>query len=148
MLAGKEGRGAQKAMEILAAMGNAIGAGEIVKISYAHLMPLDLMFFPYGKQGEWAHDMIQDLKGFKERRLSQMTSLHSGAGLTGRPVKLLKLDMRRAEKSLRVKSWFSPSVRGAGAKPSGITTLVAAEKHRWRSFATVRWGRPSQAPFS
>ena len=69
ILAGKEGRGAQKAMEILVAMGNAIGAGEMVKISYAHLMPPDLMFFPYGKQGEWAHDMTReltlDLKGLK-----------------------------------------------------------------------------------
>ena len=69
MLIGKEGRGAQKAMEILTAMGNAIGATELVKISYAHLMPPDLMFFPYGKQGEWAHDMTreltQDLKRLK-----------------------------------------------------------------------------------
>ena len=69
MLAGKKGRGAQKAMEILTAMGNATGAGEMVKISYAHLMPPDLMFFPYGKQGEWAHDMTkeltQDLEGLK-----------------------------------------------------------------------------------
>jgi predicted aconitase len=39
MLAGNEGRGAQKAMEILTAMGNAIGVAEMVKISYAHLMP-------------------------------------------------------------------------------------------------------------
>jgi len=69
MLAGNEGRGAQKAMEILTAMGNAIGAEKMVKISYAHLMPPDLMFFPYGKQGEWAHDMTheltQDLRGLK-----------------------------------------------------------------------------------
>lgn len=69
MLAGKEGRGVQKAMEILTAMGNAIGAGELVKISYAHLMPPDLMFFPYGKQGKWAHDMTKeltlDLKGLR-----------------------------------------------------------------------------------
>lgn len=69
MLAGKEGRGVQKAMEILTAMGNAIGAGELVKIAYAHLMPPDLMFFPYGKQGKWAHDMTQeltlDLKGLR-----------------------------------------------------------------------------------
>ncbi len=69
MLAGKEGRGVQKAMEILTAMGNAIGAGGLVKISYAHLMPPDLMFFPYGKQGKWAHDMTKeltlDLKGLR-----------------------------------------------------------------------------------
>jgi len=69
MLTGREGRGVQKAMEILTAMGDAIGAGEMVGISYAHLMPPDLMFFPYGKQGEWAHDMTReltrDLKGLR-----------------------------------------------------------------------------------
>lgn len=69
MLAGKEGIGTKKAMEILMAMGDAIGAEKMVEISYAHLMPPDLMFFPYGKQGQWAHDMtaelIQDVQRLK-----------------------------------------------------------------------------------
>ncbi len=69
MLAGNEGYGVQKAMEILTAMGDAVGAEKMERITYAHLMPPDLMFFPYGKQGAWAHDMTaeltKDLKGFK-----------------------------------------------------------------------------------
>ena len=69
MLEGSEGRGVQKAMEILTAMGDAVGAEKMAPISYAHLMPPDLMFFPYGKQGKWAHEMTeeltQDIRGFK-----------------------------------------------------------------------------------
>jgi cis-L-3-hydroxyproline dehydratase len=69
MVEGREGRGVQKAMEILIGMGDAVGAEKMVQISYAHLMPPDLMFFPYGKQGEWAHEMtkelIQDIRSFR-----------------------------------------------------------------------------------
>jgi len=69
MLAGKEGRGTQKAMEILVGMGEAQGADEMVKIHYAHLMPPDVMFMPFGKQGEWAHDltgeMTENIQGLK-----------------------------------------------------------------------------------
>lgn len=61
MLAGKEGRGPQRAMEILFAMAEAQGAERMVSISYAHLMPPNLMFFPYGKQGQWAHEMTYEL---------------------------------------------------------------------------------------
>jgi predicted aconitase len=61
MLAGKEGRGPQKAMEILTGVGEAQGAEKLVRISYAHLMPPDLMFFPYGRQGKWAHEMTEEL---------------------------------------------------------------------------------------
>jgi hypothetical protein len=45
LLSGKEGHGAQKAMEILVAMGEAQGAERMVEISYAHLMPPDLRFY-------------------------------------------------------------------------------------------------------
>jgi predicted aconitase len=69
MLAGKEGRGVQKAMEIIVGMGEAQGAEDLVKISYAHLMPPDVMFMPFGKQGKWAHDLTgeltQDLRRLK-----------------------------------------------------------------------------------
>jgi predicted aconitase len=61
MLAGKNGRGCQKAMEIIIQPAEAQGAENLVRISYAHLMPPDVMFFPYGKQGRWAHDMTQEL---------------------------------------------------------------------------------------
>lgn len=61
MLMGKEGQGVKKAMEIIVGMGEAQGAGELVKISYAHLMPPDVMFMPFGKQGEWAHDLTGEL---------------------------------------------------------------------------------------
>lgn len=67
MLAGKEGRGVQKAMEIIVGMGEAHGAEELVKISYAHLMPPDVMFMPYGKQGQWAHDLTGELTRDIER---------------------------------------------------------------------------------
>jgi phosphomecalonate degydratase large subunit len=61
MLSGKCGRGTQKAIEILIGLGEAQGAEELVKISYAHLMPPDVMFFPYGRQGRWAHEMTREL---------------------------------------------------------------------------------------
>jgi len=61
MLAGKHGGGCQKAMEILVNMGEPQDAREMVKIEYAHLMPPDVMFFPYGRQGKWDRDMTRDL---------------------------------------------------------------------------------------
>lgn len=67
MLAGKEGPGVQKAMEIIVGMGEAQGAEDLVKISYAHLMPPDVMFMPFGKQGEWAHDLTGELTQEIER---------------------------------------------------------------------------------
>ena len=61
MLSGNMGPGVQKAMEILTAKGEAEDAARMVKIVYAHLMPPDTMFFPYGRQGQWARDMISEL---------------------------------------------------------------------------------------
>ena len=61
MLEGKHGRGVQKAMEILHAMGEARDAEKMVEISYAHLMPPDVMFFPYGRQGKWGQELMRDL---------------------------------------------------------------------------------------
>ena len=61
MLDGKYGRGPQKAMEILNAMGEAREAEKMVEISYAHLMPPDVMFFPYGRQGKWGQELMRDL---------------------------------------------------------------------------------------
>jgi predicted aconitase len=61
ILEGKSGRGPQKAMEILHAMGEARGAGKMVEISYAHLMPPDVMFFPFGRQGKWGQELMRDL---------------------------------------------------------------------------------------
>jgi cis-L-3-hydroxyproline dehydratase len=61
MLLGKYGRGTKKAMEILIALGEAQGAEELVKISYAHLMPPDVMFYPFGRQGIWANEMTREL---------------------------------------------------------------------------------------
>lgn len=57
MISGEEGIGVKKAMEILVAKGEAEGAEKMVGISYAHLMPADTMFFPYGKQGKWSRDL-------------------------------------------------------------------------------------------
>jgi len=61
MLAGNQGRGTQKAMEIIIQLAEAQDAQELVKITYAHLMPPDVMFFPFGKQGRWAHEMTHEL---------------------------------------------------------------------------------------
>jgi len=61
MLNGKYGRGSQRAMEILQAMGEARGAEKMVEISYAHLMPPDVMFFPFGRQGKWGQELMRDL---------------------------------------------------------------------------------------
>jgi len=70
MLMGKEGGGVQKAMEIIVGMGEAQGAEELVKISYAHLMPPDVMFMPFGKQGEWAHDLTGEMtRGIKRLKV-------------------------------------------------------------------------------
>ena len=70
MLAGKEGVAVQKAMEIIVGMGEAQGAEELVKISYAHLMPPDVMFMPFGKQGEWAHDLTGEMtRGIKRLKV-------------------------------------------------------------------------------
>ena len=61
MLSGKNGRAQQKAMEILCAMGEAQGAKRMVEICYSHLMPPDVMFFPFGKQGKWNRDLTKEL---------------------------------------------------------------------------------------
>lgn len=61
MLNGSYGRGCQKAMEIIIQLAEAQGAEELVKISYAHLMPPDVMFFPYGRQGKWANDLTGEM---------------------------------------------------------------------------------------
>jgi len=61
MLAGKQGRGARKAMEIIIGMAEANGAEELVEITYAHLMPPDVMFMPFGRQGRWAHELTGEL---------------------------------------------------------------------------------------
>jgi len=57
MLSGEEGIGVKKAMEILIAKGEAEEAERMINISYAHLMPADIMFFPFGKQGEWSREL-------------------------------------------------------------------------------------------
>ena len=70
MLAGKEGRGVQKAMEIIVGMGEAQGAEDLVKIflrpphaSGCHVHAL------WANRGEWAHDLTweltQDIKQLK-----------------------------------------------------------------------------------
>ena len=61
MISGKQGRARQKAMEILYAMGEARQAERMVDICYAHLMPPEVMFFPYGKQGLWDREMTEEL---------------------------------------------------------------------------------------
>lgn len=67
MLAGKEGPGVQKAMELIVGIAEAQDAEDLVKISYAHLMPPDVMFMPFGKQGKWAHDLTWELTREIER---------------------------------------------------------------------------------
>lgn len=57
MLAGEEGLGVQRSMEVLVARGEAEGAEKMVDIVYAHLMPADTMFFPYGRQGKWSTEL-------------------------------------------------------------------------------------------
>jgi len=61
MLSGEEGVGVRKAMEILIAKGEAEGAERMVDIVYAHLMPADTMFFPYGRQGKWSRELTGTL---------------------------------------------------------------------------------------
>lgn len=57
MLNGEEGPGVKRAMEVLVAKGEAEGAEKMVNIVYAHLMPADTMFFPYGRQGKWSREL-------------------------------------------------------------------------------------------
>ncbi|MFW5872959.1 MAG: aconitase X [bacterium] len=61
ILNGDFGPGAKKALQILIGMGEARGAEKMVEISYAHLMPPDVMFFPYGKQGKWGQELMEDM---------------------------------------------------------------------------------------
>ncbi len=61
ILNGDFGPGAKKALQILVGMGEARGAEKMVEISYAHLMPPDVMFFPYGKQGKWGQELMEDM---------------------------------------------------------------------------------------
>ncbi len=57
MLNGERGPGVQRSMEVLVGKGEAEGAEKMVNIVYAHLMPADTMFFPYGRQGEWSKEL-------------------------------------------------------------------------------------------
>jgi len=70
ILNGDFGPGAKKALQILVGMGEARGAEKMVEISYAHLMPPDVMFFPYGKQGKWGQELMEDMiKGITRLRV-------------------------------------------------------------------------------
>jgi len=70
ILNGNFGPGAKKALQILVGMGEARGAEKMVEISYAHLMPPDVMFFPYGKQGKWGQELMEDMiKGITKLRV-------------------------------------------------------------------------------
>jgi hypothetical protein len=60
MLAGKEGIGKKKAMELLCAVGEAMGAKRMAKLVLAHILPPDVMFFPYDKRGRWGQQMSDD----------------------------------------------------------------------------------------
>lgn len=57
MLNGDGGPGVKRAMEVLVGKGEAEGAEKMVKIIYAHLMPADTMFFPFGRQGKWSREL-------------------------------------------------------------------------------------------
>jgi predicted aconitase len=61
MLSGEEGRGVRRAMEFLCGAGEALGAEKMVEISYAHLMPPEVMFFPYGRTGKWDRELTEEL---------------------------------------------------------------------------------------
>jgi predicted aconitase len=69
MLDGKYGRSCKKAMEVLVQMGEASGAETMISVSFVHLMAPDIMFYPYGRQGRWAHDMtdalLEDVTSFR-----------------------------------------------------------------------------------
>ncbi len=70
ILKGDFGPGAKKALQILVGMGEARGAEKMVEISYAYLMPPDVMFFPYGKQGKWGQELMKDMiKGIVKLRV-------------------------------------------------------------------------------
>lgn len=59
MLSGKEGVGKKKAMEFLCAVGDAVGAERMAKVAIAHIMPPDVMFFPYGERGKWGQQLTE-----------------------------------------------------------------------------------------
>lgn len=69
MLDGKLGLSCKKAMEVLVQMGEAANAEEMIPVSFVHMMPPDIMFFPYGRTGRWAKDMtdelLADVKSFR-----------------------------------------------------------------------------------
>lgn len=69
MLEGKHGKSCKRAIELLIQMGEASNAEELIPVSFVHMMPPDIMFFPYGRPGKWAKDMtaelLEDVKAFR-----------------------------------------------------------------------------------
>lgn len=61
MLEGKHGKSCKKAIELLIQMGEASNAEELIPVTFVHMMPPDIMFFPYGRTGRWAKDMTAEL---------------------------------------------------------------------------------------
>jgi predicted aconitase len=42
-------------------MGEASNAEELIPVTFVHMLPPDIMFFPYGRTGRWAKDMTAEL---------------------------------------------------------------------------------------
>lgn len=61
MLEGKHGKSCKRAIELLIQMGEASNAEELIPVTFVHLLPPDIMFFPYGRTGRWAKDMTYEL---------------------------------------------------------------------------------------
>jgi len=61
MIEGKYGKSCKKAIELLVQMGEASDAEELIPVTFVHMMPPDIMFFPYGRTGRWAKEMTAEL---------------------------------------------------------------------------------------
>lgn len=60
MLAGKEGPGVQRAMELLVAVGEAYDAEVMIKVSFSHLLGTEMSHYPMGQFGVWSRELVEE----------------------------------------------------------------------------------------
>ncbi|MBI2831554.1 MAG: aconitase X catalytic domain-containing protein [Chloroflexi bacterium] len=67
MLAGKEGPGIQRAMELLVAVGEAYDAEVMIGVAFAHLLGTGMAHYPMGQFGVWSRELEEEsVEGAKQ----------------------------------------------------------------------------------
>lgn len=60
MLSGRDGPGVRRAMELLVAVGEAYDAEAMLDISYAHILPTQMLQYPLGQFGVWSRELVEE----------------------------------------------------------------------------------------